>query len=38
MLLKAVGLTPNGHLSLLASRLAWRAIRYRAARLGKMAA
>jgi len=38
MLLKAVGLTPNGQLSLLAGRLAWRAIRYRAARLGKMAA
>jgi len=38
MLLKAVGLTPNGRLGLLASRLAWRAIRYRAARLGKMAA
>ncbi len=38
MLLKAVGLTPNGHLSLLASRLAWQAIRYRAARLAKMAA
>ena len=38
MLLKAVGLTPNGRLGLLASRLAWQAIRYRAARLGKMAA
>jgi hypothetical protein len=38
MLLKAVGLTPNGRLGLVASRLAWRAIRYRAARLGKMAA
>jgi len=38
MLLKAVGLTPNGPLSFLASRLAWGAIRYRAARLGKMAA
>jgi len=38
MLLKAVGLTPNGRLSLIASRLAWQAIRYRAARLAKMAA
>lgn len=38
MLLKAVGLTPNGRLGRIASRLAWRAIRYRAARLGKMAA
>jgi len=38
MLLKAVGLTPNGQLGIVASRLAWRAIRYRAARLGKMAA
>jgi len=38
MLLKAVGLTPNGWLGILASRLAWQAIRYRAARLGKMAA
>ena len=38
MLLKAVGLTPNGRLGLLASRLAWWAIRYRAARLGNMAA
>ncbi len=38
MLLKAVGLTPNGRLAVLLSRLAWRAIRYRAARLGKMAA
>ena len=38
MLLKAVGLTPNGRLGLLASRLAWRAMRYRAARLAKAAA
>ena len=38
MLLKAVGLTPNGRLGHLASRLAWRALRYRAARLGNMAA
>ena len=37
MLLKAVGLTPNGRLGLLASRLAWRAMRYRAARLAKAA-
>jgi hypothetical protein len=38
MLLKAVGLTPNGRLGRIASRLAWRAMRYRAARLAKMAA
>src|SRR5271170_5475784 len=38
MLLKAVGLTPNGRLGRIASRLAWRAIRHRAARLAKMAA
>ena len=38
MLLKAVGLTPNGRLSLVASRLLWRAMRHRAARLAKMAA
>lgn len=38
MLLKAVGLTPNGRLGLIASRLAWRAMRYRAARLAKTAA
>lgn len=38
MLLKAVGLTPNGRLGLVASRLAWQAIRYRAARLARMAA
>ena len=38
MLLKVVGLTPNGRLGLVASRLAWRIIRYRAARLGKIAA
>jgi hypothetical protein len=38
MLLKAVGLTPNGRLGRIASLLAWQAIRYRAARLGKMAA
>jgi len=38
MLLKAVGLTPNGRLGLIASRLAWQAIRYRAARLAKMSA
>jgi len=33
MLLKAGGLTPNGRLGMLISRLAWRAMRYRAARL-----
>ena len=38
MLLKAVGLTPNGRLSLIAGRLAWQAMRYRAARLAKAAA
>jgi rubrerythrin len=38
MLLKAVGLTPNGRLGLVASRLLWHAMRYRAARLAKMAA
>ena len=38
MLLKTVGLTPNGRLALAASRLAWRGIRYRAARLAKAAA
>ena len=38
MLLKAVGLTPNGRLGRIASRLAWQMIRYRAARLAKMAA
>jgi hypothetical protein len=38
MLLKAVGLKPNGRLGLVVSRLAWRAIRYRAAQLGKLAA
>src|SRR6266567_906271 len=38
MLLKAVGLTPNGRLGRVTSRLAWQAMRYRAARLGKMAA
>ncbi|HEX3952560.1 MAG TPA: ferritin-like domain-containing protein [Stellaceae bacterium] len=38
MLMKAVGLTPNGRLSLIAGRLAWRAMRYRAARLAKAAA
>jgi hypothetical protein len=37
MLLKAVGLTPNGRLSRLASRLAWLLMRYRAARLAGMA-
>jgi hypothetical protein len=33
MLLKAVGLTPNGRLGFVAGRLAWGAIRFRAARL-----
>ncbi|HLY45782.1 MAG TPA: ferritin-like domain-containing protein [Stellaceae bacterium] len=37
MLLKAAGLTPNGRLGLLVSRLAWRAMRYRAARLARTA-
>lgn len=37
MLLKAAGLPPNGRLGLVASRLAWRLMRYRAARLAKMA-
>ena len=38
MLLKAAGLTPNGRLARAGSDLAWRAIRYRAARLAKTAA
>lgn len=38
MLLKAAGLTPNGRLSLFASRLAWRLMRYRIAQLDKAAA
>jgi rubrerythrin len=38
MLLKAVGLTPNGRLGVAASRLAWCALRYRATRLAKIAA
>ncbi len=38
MVLKAVGLTPNGHLGLVASRLAWRVMRHRAARLARMSA
>ena len=38
MLLKAAGLTPNGRIGLVASRLAWRAMQYRAARLAKLAA
>jgi hypothetical protein len=38
MLLKAAGLTPNGRLGLLAGRLAWRTMRFRAARLAKSAA
>jgi len=38
MLLKAVGLTPNGRLGRIASRLAWQAMRVRAARLARTAA
>ena len=38
MLLKAVGLTPNGRLSQIAGRLAWEALHFRAARLAKTAA
>src|SRR5712692_4826230 len=38
MLLKAAGLTPNGRIGRLVSRLAWGAIRLRAARLARMAA
>jgi rubrerythrin len=38
MLLKAVGLTPNGRLGRIASGIAWRALRYRALRLAKIAA
>src|SRR5712691_1299268 len=38
MLLKAAGLTPNGMIGRLVSRLAWEVIRVRAARLAKMAA
>jgi hypothetical protein len=37
MLLKAVGLTPNGRLARLASRLAWQAMHYRSVRLAKAA-
>src|SRR3954453_18995729 len=37
MLLKATGLTPNGRFARIASRLAWRAVRYRAERLAKSA-
>ena len=35
MLLKAVGLTPNGRLSIVAGRIVWQAMRYRTARLAK---
>ena len=38
MLLKAAGLTPNGKVAMLASRLAWRLMRHRAARLARMPA
>jgi hypothetical protein len=37
MLLKAAGLTPNGRLARFASGIAWRALRYRAAKLAKAA-
>jgi hypothetical protein len=37
MVLKAVGLTPNGRLSLVLSRLAWAAMRWRVDRLAKAA-
>jgi hypothetical protein len=37
MILKAVGLTPNGRLATLASRLAWGFMHYRAARLARLA-
>ena len=38
MLLKAVGLTPNGALGVVLARLAWRAVHFRAARLARTAA
>jgi hypothetical protein len=38
MVFKAVGLPPNGRMSRLAVRAAWRLMRYRAAQLGKSAA
>ena len=38
MLLKAIGMTPNGRLGLVASRLFWRFLHYRASRLAKAAA
>jgi len=38
MVLKAVGLTPNGRLGSVLSLLAWRAMRYRAGRFAKAAA
>jgi hypothetical protein len=37
MLLKAAGLTPNGRLGIVAGKLAWRAMRYRAIRLARTA-
>jgi hypothetical protein len=37
MVLKAVGLTPNGRLGRVISAIAWQAVRYRAARLAKAA-
>ena len=38
MVLKAVGLTPNGRLGRVMSVLAWQAMRYRVGRLAKAAA
>jgi hypothetical protein len=38
MVLKAVGLTPNGRLGRTISSVAWRAMRYRLGRLAKVAA
>jgi hypothetical protein len=38
MILKAIGLTPNGRLGRVISRLAWRAMRYRAGRPAEAAA
>jgi hypothetical protein len=37
MLLKAIGITPNGRFGLVASRLAWRLMRHRAERLARAA-
>jgi hypothetical protein len=38
MVLKAIGLTPNGRLGRTISAVAWRAMRYRASWLAKVAA